>query len=308
MKLLSLHFRSLILAIIKIVKNPFEHFFNILVISLIIAVLCAVLITSKSSDRWQQNNLNYPQIMIYLKNNTTANDISTIENIINKFNPRLIKGFQFIGKEEGLHELQQDQKLKEITSKTIDAQNNPLPDVLIVNTSSVDTMELNQLYNKIVRLPNVDSVQMDINYANKVSDLISFIKKTATVLQGLFTIILLLVIYNMVRLQMLIRQDEITVSRLIGASDLFIMRPLAYYAGVQIILGSLIAFIFINWFIAYFNSMFMNLNSLFGYAFLLNQFSLIQFIQILVILLIFTTFSVFLAVKWVFKNYNKHYK
>ncbi len=306
MKLLSLHFRSLILAITKIAKNPFEHFLNILIISLIISVLSAVLITSKSSDHWQQNNLNYPQIMIYLKNNVTAADVSVIENAINKFNPKLIKGFQFIGKEEGLKELQNDQKLKEITSNTVSSQNNPLPDVLIVNTNSVDSTELNQLYNKISRLSNVDNIQMDVNYANKVNDLISFIKKTAIFLQILFTIILLLVIYNLIRLQMLIHQDEITVSRLIGASDLFIMRPLAYYAGVQIVFGSIIAFIFINWFISYFNSMFMNLNYLFGYAFLLNQFNIIQFFQTLFILLIFSTFSVFLAVKWVFKNYRRH--
>ncbi|MFN7094737.1 MAG: cell division protein FtsX, partial [Burkholderiales bacterium] len=253
MKSLSLHVRSLLNAIMRVIKSPFEHLLNILVIAVIIAILNSVMIIAKNSEIWQENNLLYPQIMIYLNATATQTDVSVIESTINKYNQKLIKNYQFISKSQGLLELQADEQLKQIASDVISSNDNPLPDILIVNTASADKKLLAQLVNKIAKLPMVDDVQIDINYASKISDLIGFIKKIAGLIQLLFVLVLILVIYNMVRLQMLLRHDEITVSRLIGASDSFIMRPLAYYAVLQVVLASGIAFVLVNWFINFIN-------------------------------------------------------
>jgi cell division transport system permease protein len=290
----------------RVIKSPFEHLLNILVIAVIIAILNSVMIIAKNSEIWQENNLLYPQIMIYLNATATQTDVSVIESSINKYNQKLIKNYQFISKSQGLLELQADEQLKQIASDVISSNDNPLPDILIVNTASADKKLLAQLVNKIAKLPMVDDVQIDINYASKISDLISFIKKIAGLIQVLFVMVLILVIYNMVRLQMLLRHDEITVSRLIGASDSFIMRPLAYYAVLQVILASGIAFVLVNWFINFINHLFLSFSTLFGHAFLLTNLTPTQLTVMLLILIIFTIFAVFLAVRWVFsKSYSR---
>ena len=302
MKFLSLNSRSCSAAISRIFKSPTEHLLNILVISIIVAILSSIFVITTSSANWEKNNIKYPQIMIFLSNDAKQADVSKLEATINKYNQKLIQSYKFISKQQGLEELKNDTQLKLVASDVVSDNDNPLPDILIVNTNTTNAKLLEQLTSRIGHMPNVDNVQMDTSYANKVSDLITFIKRIATFLQLVFSIVLVLIIYNMIRLQMLLRRDEILVSRLIGASDSFIMRPLAYYAILQVILGSVVAYFLVNLFVNYMNSLFNSLNSLFGNSFLLSNLAPVQLLEMLGILIIFTIFAVFLAVSWVFKN------
>jgi cell division transport system permease protein len=302
MKTISMHIRGFVLALVKIFKSPIEHLLNILTLTVIIATLGSVLVISKNISIIQKNNVNFPQIVIYLKDNVGQNGISTVEAAINKFNSKIIKNYQFISKEQGLSELQKDESLKQIASDVISSNNNPIPDVLIINTSTADNHRLQMLAGKISKLEMVSDVQMDTNYASKIENLVKFISKISNLLQIAFEIILVIVIYNLIRLQMLLRKDEIIVSRLIGASDSFIMRPLAYYAVLQILIATAFAIYGVNLFVIYLNNMFANLASLFGSNFRLYPLDYMQMLQISGILIIFGVFAVFLAVRWVFRG------
>ena len=299
---LSLHYRSLMLSLLQIIRHPIEHLLNILVISIIIAILCGIMVINKTSNAWENSNINYPQIVIYLNSNANQADVSAIEATLNRYNNKLIKNYQFIGKDAGLKEISNDEQLKQIASDVVADSTNPLPDILIVNTSSADTDALGKLTHKIGELPMVDSVQMDANYANKISELINFIKKSGGFLQGLFIVVLILVIYNMVRLQMLTRHDEITVSRLIGAADSFIMRPLIYYGICQTAIGAIIAYLMTNAFVKFANQLLSSSSNLFGNNFALVSLNANQLILLIISLIIFTILSVFLAVQWVFQR------
>lgn len=301
-RLINMHSRSLVASSLRIIKNPFEHILNILMVSIIIAILSSIFVITKSSAVWEKNNLNFPQIMIYLNQNAKQSDISQLEAAINRYNQKLIKNYQFVSKQQGLNELQQDSQLKAIASDVLDGESNPLPDVLIVNTNTANPKLLSQLTSRISHMPMVDNVQMDSSYANKINDLINFVKKIATFLQITFLMVFVLVLYNMIRLQMLLRYDEITVSRLIGASDSFIMRPLAYYAVLQVTIAAAVAYLLVNLFINFMNGLFIRLNYLFGKSFLLTNLSPSELGQMLAILIVFTIFAVFLAVRWVFKH------
>ena len=301
-KLFTTHTRSFIAASRKLIKSPTEHIINILTVSIIIAILSSIFVITKSSAVWEKNNVNFPQIMIYLNQDAKQEDISKLEAAINHFNQKIIKNYQFVSKEQGLSELKNDAQLRSITSDVLESNANPLPDILIVNTSTSNIKLLNQLTKRISNMPMVDNVQIDSSYANKIDDLINFVKKIATFLQIIFIIMFVLVLYNMIRLQMLLCKDEITVSRLIGASDSFIMRPLAYYAILQVTFACGVAYVLVNLFINFINGLFNQLNSLFGNTFLISNLSSIELVQMLCILIIFTIFAVFLAVRWVFKN------
>ncbi|MCX8514314.1 MAG: permease-like cell division protein FtsX [Burkholderiales bacterium] len=302
MKLFTMHYRGCISAFIRIFNKPLANLLNIIVIAIILSMLSIVFILGKSTQTWEKNNVNYPQIMIFLNQDAKQNDVSVIEAALNKFNKRLIKDYQFIGKEQGLKELSQDTQTKKIASDLIDESANPLPDILIINTTTTDTKLLTQLTSKIEKMSNVDDVQMDSNYAQKVNDLLVFVKHITGLLQIVFIVVFVIIIYNMIRLEMMLCQTEITVSRLIGASDSFIMRPLAYYAILQVVLGSVVSYLMVNQFINYLNNLFLQLNNLFGNDFLLSKMSYQQCGQMLASLIVFTILAVFLAVRWVFKN------
>lgn len=301
-KAISLHYRSLLNALKSIITHPLENILNILVISVIIAILGAVCTVTKNLTLWEAHNVSFPQIMVYMPSNSSPADIASVETTLNKSSSRIITGYRHISKEEGLAELQQDQDLKNIASDVVADMTNTLPEVLIISVNTANPTELARLNAIITKIPLVSKVQMDSDYANKISDFMSFAHNVAGFVQILVIIVLVLVIYNMIRLQMFLREDEITVSRLIGASDSFIMRPLAYYSLLQIIIGSGIAYYLIRLFSHFLDHLFLNLNNLFGHAYLITSLSLAQFLQIFVVLLGFTFCAVFIAVRSVFKN------
>ena len=302
MKNLKQHFRSSKLALLTIFKNPFEHLLNILVLTLIITVCAFSISLTNSLNSWRQNNTTYPQIVIYLDKTANQDDIDRIEQNLKQVNSKMLKNYQFISKAQGLNELQQDQDLKMIASDVIDANNNPLPDVFVLNTNTIESSDLQRLNVKLGQLPKVSGIQMDPKYASKIKDLFSFSNQLGLFIEGLFILILSLLIYNVTRLQMLLKRDAILVARLIGASDGFIMRPLIHYAVWQITIASACTIALIFGFSKNLNQLFNHFNNLFGDGFHITQLPINYFIILWLILIIFTIFTVFLAVRWVFRN------
>ncbi len=300
------HFHSFKQAWLTIFRQPFEHLINIIVLALIITICAAGLTLNNSLSHWQQNNLVYPQLMLYLDSSANPADVSNIEKALNKLTKSTIKNYQFISKAQGLAELQQDQQMKSIASDVIDANNNPLPDMFVVNAAISESQILEKLNLQLGQLPMVDNVQLDMQYAGKVNDLMSFARSIGEFAIILFAAVLALVVYNMIRLQMLLKSDAIKVSRLIGASDSFIMRPLIHYAVWQVTLATAIAVGSLHYLTKTLNNMFANFSNLFGKGFQLAPLELLQFGALWLALIIFTIFTVFLAVQWVFRNsYNR---
>jgi cell division transport system permease protein len=302
MNMLNIHYKSIKSALKKIVFSPLEHLINIVVISILASILGGIFLLVQNNDRWHDQNLSFPRITIYLDSNATNSQVDAIKAKINKSWPTLVKKTTFISKEDGLKELNSNKKLKDISSSLVNDSNNPLPNVLIIDTSSADTSLLKDVTAQISTYSQVNSVELDEKYANKVNDLVNFVKKISGFLQILFTFVIALVIYNLVRLQMLLKRDEILVSRLIGASDSFIMRPLAYYAVIQIIFGVIVAYFMLNWFVNFMNNLFLHFSNLFGAGFLLYKLSIFELLQIMIVLIIFTLFAVFMAVRWIFHH------
>lgn len=306
MNKLTHHFRSFKQAWLTMLQNPVEHLINILVLALIITICAAGLSLNNSLGVWQQQNIVYPQLTLYLDSNANQADVENIERSLNQQSKSVVRDYKFIGKQQALDELRQDQQMKSIASDVIESANNPLPDVIIVNTFSAESNVLNRLNMQLNQLPMVDSVQMDLHYANKVQDLLSFAREISSAAQILFILVLSLVIYNMVRLQMMLKSDAIKVSRLIGASDGYIMRPLCHYAVWQVTLATGVSTLGMHAITHNLNLMFANFSNLFGKSFTLATLPLGQFAMMWLVLVVFTIFTVFLAVRWVFRNtYSK---
>jgi cell division transport system permease protein len=298
---LTHHIRSFKQAWLTMLQHPVEHLISILVLALIITICAAGLSLNNSLNVWQQQNVVYPQLTLYLENNANQADVENIERSLNQ-QKSLIRDYKFVGKQQALDELRQDQQMKSIASDVIESANNPLPDVLIVNTLSAESTVLNRLDLQLSQLPMVADVQMDLHYASKVQELLGFVRQISLAAQILFIVVLSLVIYNMIRLQMMLKSDAIKVSRLIGASDSYIMRPLCHYAVWQVTLATGLAALGMHEMTRNLNLMFANFSNLFGKGFVFNTLPLGEFAMMWGVLVVFTIFTVFLAVRWVFRN------
>jgi cell division transport system permease protein len=108
-------------------------------------------------------------------------------------------------------------------------QANPLPTVLIV-TPKLDEPANSPplLIGELERAADVDLVQYDALWRQRLDAILQFTARAAAVLAILLALAALLVVGNSVRLDILSRADEITVVQLLGANNAFVRRPFLY--------------------------------------------------------------------------------
>jgi len=90
-------------------------------------------------------------------------------------------------------------------------------------------------------MANVDIVQFDLRWVQRLQAVLNLARTVGWILAGFLTLTALLVIGNTIRLELLRRQNELDVSRLLGASRSFLHRPLLYTGALYGFLGGLIA-------------------------------------------------------------------
>lgn len=123
--------------------------------------------------------------------------------------------------EQGMEELRRSSGLGEAISAV---DGNPLPSVLVVTPKGDETT----LAESLRTLPDVDVVQHDAAWRQRLDQWLRFGVRLAWVLAALLGVGALLVVGNTVRLDIQSRRDEIAVLQQLGATDGFIRRPFLY--------------------------------------------------------------------------------
>jgi cell division transport system permease protein len=123
--------------------------------------------------------------------------------------------------------------------KALDAlDSNPLPNTLMVTPSvAASTPQGTQMLKaSIAALPDVDSVQLDTEWVQRLNALLELLRRIVWLTGGLLGLSVVLVVGNTIRLDILNRRAEIEVMKLVGATDGFARRPFLY-SGVWYGLG-----------------------------------------------------------------------
>src|SRR5471030_2007948 len=130
----------------------------------------------------------------------------------------------FTPREQALDNLKTKSGLSDVLGTLGD---NPLPDSYVLkldafSQTGVDTSAyIDTLAEEMRALPGVDAVQVDSAWVKRLAPLL---------LAGTLGMVVIAVVFNTIRLQVMTQRDEISVSKLIGATDTFIHRPF-YYTG-----------------------------------------------------------------------------
>ncbi|MFC3815285.1 permease-like cell division protein FtsX [Lysobacter sp. GCM10012299] len=123
--------------------------------------------------------------------------------------------------EQGMQELRERSGLGEAISAV---EGNPLPSVLIVSPKGDEAL----LATSLGTLPEVDVVQHDAGWRQRLDSWLRFGVRLAWVLAALLGLGALLVVGNTVRLDIQSRREEIAVLQQLGATDGFTRRPFLY--------------------------------------------------------------------------------
>jgi len=134
-------------------------------------------------------------------------------------------------------------------------ENNPLPWALLVTPRAAADGELGSrvavLAAWLEQQPAVDMVQADHKWMQRLSGMLELGDALVTVLSVIFSVAVLVVVANTIRLDVANRAEEIQVLSLIGASDSFIRQPFLFTGFWYGLLGALLALLLLSLAILY---------------------------------------------------------
>jgi cell division transport system permease protein len=212
-------------------KAPGSFLFNVIVVAIALTLPFAGLTLLDNVRPMSQQLSVDPEISLFTTPATTRDEALAMENGIRT----ILKGTQpsivFVPREKALATLKAKSGLSDVINTLGD---NPLPDGYVMKlgalNSAVDGGNIDALAAQLRALPGVDTVQVDSAWVKRLAALLGVLRLALLLLAATLGMVVIAVVFNTVRLQVLTQREEIAVSKLLGATDNFIHRPF-YYTG-----------------------------------------------------------------------------
>ncbi len=217
------HIQAFLRAVIRIKSNWPSSIIMILVIGITLCLPATGFLLVENASQLSSKIEYEAEISIFLDQTISQDQINFIGSALKQTSS--IEKVNFEPKIRAWEKLQE--KLK-INSLDAGISENPLPDAFFVTLNTLDHNIVESLYKDIKNLEGVKEVIIDSGWIKKLRSILYLIKVGLLILGTLLAMVLIVVIGNTIRLQTLTYQNEIEVSRLIGATDSFIQRPFIY--------------------------------------------------------------------------------
>jgi cell division transport system permease protein len=211
-------------------KAPGSFLFNVLVVAVALALPFAG-VTLLDNVRPMSEQLSVdPEISLFLKAEATREQAQALAPQLRQIAGGSAK-IVFVRREDALDKL----KNKSGLSGVLDTLGeNPLPDSYVMTLSGMTSAEaaarVDGMADQMRALPEVDTVQVDSAWVKRLAALLGVLRLVLLLLAVTLGLVVVAVVFNTIRLQVLTQREEIVVSKLLGATDNFIHRPF-YYTG-----------------------------------------------------------------------------
>ena len=150
----------------------------------------------------------------------------------------------YVSPEQALEEFTQYGGISEALSFL---DENPLPAVLLVEPPlGIDKAELNVLVAQIKSFQNVDSVQVDMAWVERLLALLALAQRLVAVVGVLLALAIVLVVGNTIRLSIAARTEEIRVIKLVGGTNAYVRRPFLYSGFWYGAIGGILAWLMLG--------------------------------------------------------------
>ena len=218
------------------------------------------------------------QISVFLQPEINDDEARSVAGEIAKNSK--VEHLQFMSKKESLQEFQTYSGFGEIL-KALDT--NPLPAVIRIQprASLAKPEELQALVNELRAYPKVDMTILDMQWVYRLHAMLQLAKRGVYLLTSLLAIAVIMIIGNTIRLELYNRQEEIVVTKLLGATDAFIRRPFLYGGFWYGLAGGVIAWLLVSLICWFLQGPIQELTSLYQSAFQLKWLGLARAMYLL---------------------------
>ena len=229
------HWRALLFAFARLRSAPGGFVFNVVVIALALILPLSGLTVLENLRPVARDLAVEPELSVFLSTEVARSRAQAIASDIRQQAQQLSVPvrLEFIDRDQALASMKAHSGLHDVVTAL---GSNPLPDAYVVRVvggaDSISPTRITQLADALGGISGVEIVQLDSVWVKRLAALIDLASMVLWLLAATLCGVVLAVVFNTIRLQAYTQMEEISVTRLLGATDAFISRPFYYLGGL----------------------------------------------------------------------------
>jgi len=233
MSWLAQHFAALRDAIGHVASSAGSFVLNVLVVAIALALPFAGMTILENVRPVSEQLAVEPEISVFMALDTPRERVAALAPQIRTIlqTSQSSGRLEFIPRERALSLLKDKTGLSDAITALGE---NPLPDGYVLKLSGVqstkDAARVDAIAAQLKSLPGVEYVQVDSAWVKRLAALLHVLRLALLFLATTLSVVVVAVVFNTIRLQVMTQREEIEVCRMFGATDNFICRPF-YYSG-----------------------------------------------------------------------------
>ncbi len=294
------HKEAAIYSILRLWHSPLSTWITLAAIAIALSLPASLHLFLKNLKSLTDDKREVPTISLFIKQGISEKQARDRAELLRELSE--IDKVVVIPKDEALKEFRKITGFAEAI-ETLDE--NPLPHVLVITPHlsllGDPEMDMKKLAHKLKGYPEVDLVQMDIEWVQRLRGILRITERVILIISVLLGMTVLLVIGNTIRLNIENRKEEIEVSKLIGATTAYIRRPFLYTGIWYGLFGGIISLVLVHFALLFLVTPVNELAQLYGSSFSISGLGLKNTFYILL-------FSSFLGLIGAWLAVGKHLK
>ncbi|HPE58911.1 MAG TPA: permease-like cell division protein FtsX [Thiolinea sp.] len=274
--------------------NPVSTWITLAAIAIALSLPASLSLLLTNMQTLTDDKREVPTITAFMKENISEQQTKDRAELLQELSE--IANVQVVTRDQALADFKNITGFAE-TLETLDE--NPLPHVMILTPNLErfgDDKALQTFADRLKSYPEIDSVQIDVEWIQRLRAILRIADHVVLVVAVLLGLTVLLVIGNTIRLDIENRKEEITVTRLIGATNRYIRRPFIYGGLWLGLFGGTFSLIIVNVALLFLVSPVRQLANLYGSNFTLSGVNPIMSLQILAVSALLGIIGAWLAV------------
>jgi cell division transport system permease protein len=267
------HWRALLSAWARIRIAPGGFAFNVVVIALALVLPLTGLTVLENLRPVARDLAVEPELSVFISTDVARSRAQAISGDIRQQAQQLAVPIrlEFIDRDQALASMKAHSGLRDVVTAL---GSNPLPDAYVVRVvggaETVSPARISKLADALGGISGVDTVQLDSVWVKRLAALVNLASVALWLLAFTLCGVVLAVVFNTIRLQAFTQMEEISVTRLLGATDAYVARPFYYLGGLLGLCAGIVALLAVAAGLAMINISVAELAKLYGAQFSLS--------------------------------------
>lgn len=236
MKLFRMLGRSVRDAVKSVIRNFSLSLASISCITITLIIVAIAIIASYNVQNFTKQIEKDMTIVVFLDNEATEEDVKEVEKELKSI--KNVEKYSFKSKQDIKEQMQEESEVFNTVLKNWSDEESPLKDTFQVKVKDIE--EIKKTANKIERVDKVSVVRYGEGMVDKMVSAFSSVEKVTYGIVIALVLVTVFLIVNTIKLTISARRREISIMRLVGASNFTIKTPFIIEGMILGLLGSIV--------------------------------------------------------------------